>query len=160
MNLNKTPLGDIVPSMYPIPQNPVTLAWNSYLASQKKDKGMGDFVPGYVDPPINPILAAFSRRGVAVNPMAMSNPVLMGNKFNAPKSVKGATRNALVTSMNRSRMAGPLGMGSLDTSSLEAFQQSLMNGKSFGVSNLALVGIGVGALVLLPMLTGGGGRRR
>lgn len=137
MKLGKTPLGDIVPSMYPIPQNPVTLAWNSYVNSQKKGvSGVGDFVSGAFDVP--------------------QNPVTQGTRFNAPKKLVSGQRNVLMDSMDRQTVAGTCGMGSLDVSSLTAFQNSLMSGTSFGVSNLMLVG---GSVVALVLLMGTRGRR-
>jgi len=161
MNLGKTGVGNIVPAMYPIPQNPVTIAWNAYEAAQQKAKGvsgLGDFVPGFVSEPVNPVTGSFyDPQGVGL--MVINNPVTGGTRFDKPKQLtRSASKNVLIDSMQRAKFAGPMGsgMGSLDTSSLQAFENSVMSGTSFGVSNLMLVGGGLLAVVLLM----GGGRRR
>ncbi len=132
MNLGKTGVGDIVPAMFPIPQNPVTIAWNAYEAAQKKGvSGLGAFVPALFAEPENPI-----RRGA---------------QFNQPKSLVRESKNILIDSMQRAKFTGAAGsgMGNIDITSLQAFEDSVMSGKSFGVSNTVLLGAGVLAVVFL-----------
>ncbi len=139
MNLGKTGVGYITPAMFPIPQNPVTIAWNAYEAAKSKGvSGLGMFVPALFAEP--------------------ENPITRGTKFNTPKQLSRPEKNVLIDSMQRAKFTGPMGsgMGSLDITSLQAFENSLMSDKSFGVSNVVLVGAGALAIVLLMS---GKGRR-
>lgn len=155
MNLGKTGVGDIVPAMFPIPQNPVTIAWNAYEAAKASSgvSGLGDFVPAFISIPVNPVTGTFG------DPQGTQNPLRDGAHFNQPKLLERSSKNVLVDSMQRAKFSGVMGsgMGNVDITSLQAFEDSVMNGKSFGVSNLVLAGGGVFVLVML--MSGGKGRR-
>lgn len=142
MNLGRSPLGDFVPASYPIPANPVVLAFDQ---AKTKKSSMGLFVPAMFNEPENPIRRAAS----VVN--SSSNAVVAGT-FNAPKTLRRPQRNAVIDAHMRLKASGPLasgavgGMGGIDTSSFSNFITSVQSGTSFGVSNLIIVGAGLALL--------------
>lgn len=144
MNLGRSLLGDLAPASYKVPENPVMQA----LA--KRSKGVGLYVPASFNVPENPITNG-TRNGLVP-------------QFNAPKTLRLATRNAVLDAHNRLKSSGPLasgrssGVGSIDITSMSAFLASAEGGTSFGIPNYVLLGGGLLALVMFGGF--GKGRRR
>ena len=130
MHTYRTPLGDLVPGSFPIPQNPIILA----TAQKTGLTNLGDLVAAAFPLPQNPITAATSMD----RPKVLTPPI---------------RSNALVRSLTAAR-TGPTsndqGMG--DASSvLQSTGQFLDNSFSVGGTDVPYWALAVGGVALYLM---------
>jgi len=134
MHLFRTALGDLVPSSFPIPSNPILLG----VAQNTGMTNLGDLVNAAFPLPQNPITAATS----------MDRPKVL-----TPPD----TRNALVrqlTAVKTGPVSNAAGMGDA-TSVLQSTGQFLDNSVNIGGSDVPYWMLAVGGLAVLAYLSGG-----
>ena len=136
MQLGRTPLGDLVPGHFTVPQNPIlmnTAQKNPALAAGP----LGDLVNGSFPVPQNPILAATS--------------------LDRPKQLVDQPRNALVRSLTAAKtgpVSSDVGMGDA-ASTLQSVGQVLDNTYDIGGNAVPYWVLALGAIGVIWYLTGG-----
>lgn len=137
MHLFRSPLGDLVPGAFPVPDNPILLG----VAQQTGLTNLGDLVDASFPIPQNPITA----------PTSMDRPKIL---------TPADTRNAIVRQLTAAK-TGPVasGVGQVDaTSVLQSTGQFLDQSLAVGSYNVPYWVLG-GALLALYLFTGGSDTR-